>query len=78
MHFNTVIALIRFPSVCKQIPVVEAPYPMYSCSIYVFFVTGRKTMDPRTFLAVLPKLSAQICLGYLSLFCFSYCIIRYL
>lgn len=37
MHFNTVIALIRFPSVCKQIPVVEAPYPMYSCSIYVFF-----------------------------------------
>lgn len=76
MHFSTVIALMRFPSVCKQIPVVEAPYPIFSLCIHavfiIFFVTGRKIMHPRTFLGVLPKLSAQICLGYLSLFCFYY------
>lgn len=76
MHFSTVIALIRFPSVCKQIPVVEAPYPIFSLCIHAifiyFFVNGRKTMRSRTFLAALPKLSPQISLGFLSLFCFYY------
>lgn len=38
MNFSTVIALIRFPSVCKQIPVVKAPYPIFSLCIHAVLI----------------------------------------
>jgi len=82
MHFRTVIVLKKCPSMCKQIPMVETPYAIFSLCIHavliVLLVTGRKLMSSRPFSGILAKLSPQICLGCLS-FCFlntKYCIIK--